>query len=82
MASSDARIQIEPTPELSAALDRAEALRKPFDYDTLHPIAMQAAQIVSEYYYALIKGQLPPVVIDNLVYDFHRIVWAMPSDNE
>ena len=83
MASANSTIEIKPSKELLEAIEDAEQVigsDKPFDYDILHPYAMLAARLVSEYYYALVEGKLPHEVINGLVYDFHRVLWSIPED--
>jgi hypothetical protein len=86
MASPNATVEVTPSPELLAALEETnqsiDKALKPFDFDTVQPFVKQSAKLVSEYYYALVEGKVPPSLIDNLVYDFHRVLWSMPLSAE
>lgn len=84
MATAQTTVEVKPSKELTEALDDVKAAidsRLSLDYDTIHPIAMQSAQLVAEYYYALIERKVPSTLIDNLVYDFHRILWGQSLDS-
>ena len=86
MAAPTVSVDIKPSPELTEALDEVNAnierASKPFDFDTVHPFVGQSATLIAEYYYALVEKKVPAQLIDNLVYDFHRVLWSMPLSAE
>jgi hypothetical protein len=86
MAAPTTTVEIKPSTELLAALDetnsKLDQAAKPFDFDTVHPFVLQSATLISEYYYALVEKKVPAQLIDNLVYDFHRVLWSMPLSAE
>ena len=86
---ASATVTVQPSAELRAAIDEVnetlEAIQEsqvPFDYDTIKPLAMDAAKLVAEYYDALVQGKLPSELTANLVYDFHRVLWGQPTNDD
>lgn len=81
MASPNVTVEITPSPDLLEAVESVKKLGA-LDFEALLPLALRAADITGEYYRALVAAKLPSVVIDNLVYDFHRLIWNITESNQ